>query len=79
MIVGFGAELPGLEHGHGGAHAKGAGDVAAGSDHTPMATADDDGDIAKLRPVTFLYGGVEGIAVEVGDGEAVKFRMPHKK
>ena len=44
-----------------------------------MATADDDGDIAKLRPVAFLYGGVEGIAVEVGDGEAAKFRMPHKK
>ena len=75
---GVGAKLSGLEHGHGGAHAKGAGDVATGGDHTPTATADDDGSIAKLRPVAFLYGGVEGIAIEVSDIETVKFRMPHK-
>ena len=45
-----------------------------------MATADDHRDIVQLRTVPFLDGGVEGVAVEMGDGEIMKFlvaRNPH--
>ena len=37
-------------------------------------------DIVQLRTVPFLDGGVEGVAVEMGDGEIMKFlvaRNPH--
>ena len=68
----LGAGLERLEHGHGGAHAIGAGDVAAGGDHAPVAATDDHRAVAEFRPVALLDGGVEGVAVEVGDGKAVK-------
>ena len=71
----LGAGLERLEHGHGGAHAVGPGDIAAGGDHAPVAPADDHGAVAQLRPVALLDGGVEGVAVEMGDGEAVKLRV----
>ena len=37
-----------------------------------MVSADDHWNIAQLRPAAFLYGGVESVAVEMGDAEAMK-------
>ena len=42
-----------------------------------MASPDDHGNVAQLRAVAFLDSGVEGVAVEMGDGEAMKFLVPH--
>ena len=50
--------------------------VAAGGDHAPVAASDDHRDVAQFRTVAFLDGGVEGVAVDMGDGEAVEFLMP---
>ena len=69
---GVGAELEGLEHRHGGADALDAGDVAAGGDDTALAAADDDGVIGEVGIVALLDAGIEGIAIDMGDGEAVK-------
>ena len=74
---GVGTSLQGLEHRHGRVHAVGAGDVAAGGHHAPVASPDDHGNVAQLRAVAFLDSGVEGVAVEMGDGEAMKFLVPH--
>jgi hypothetical protein len=63
------AELQRLEHGHGAAHAGHAGDVAGGGDNAAVAAADDDGVVGELRPVAFFDAGVEGVAVDMGDGE----------
>ena len=41
-----------------------------------MTAANDDRLIAQFRPVALLDGGIERIAIEVGDGKIVKFRMP---
>ena len=68
---GVGTGLQGLEHRHGRVHAVGAGDVAAGGHHAPVASPNDHGDVAQLRAVAFLDSGVEGVAVEMGDGEAM--------
>ena len=37
---------------------------------------DDHGEVAKLRPVALLDRGIEGVAVEMGDGEIVQLRVP---
>ena len=71
----LGAEAERLEHGHRGSHAVGAGHVAAGRHHAPVAAAHDHGDVAQLGPVALLDRGVEGVAVEMGDGEVVELRM----
>ena len=44
--------------------------------HAPVAAADDHRDIAEFRAVALLDGGIEGVAVEMGDGEIVKLGMP---
>ena len=78
---GVGTGLQGLEHWHGRADTVGAGDVAAGGDHATVATADDHRDITQLRPVSFLDGSVEGVAVEMGDREIMEFLVscnPHR-
>ena len=67
----LGAGLQSLEHRHGRMHAVGAREIAARGDHTPVTAADDHGDVAKLRAVALLDRGVEGVAVEMGDGELV--------
>jgi len=73
---GFGAELQGLEHRHGGFHALDAGDVAGGGDDAAAAAADDDGLVREGRVVAFLDGGEEGVAIHVGDGEGEEFGVP---
>jgi len=39
--------------------------------------ADDHWKVPQLRPVAFLDGGVESVAVEMGNGETMKFLVPH--
>ena len=78
MIVASGTEPESLEHRHRGVHAEGAGDVAAGGDHTPVAAPDDYGDVAECRPVTFLDGCIECVAVEMRDSEIVQFTVPQE-
>ena len=50
----------------------GSGNVTTRGHDAPVVSADDHWNIAQLRPVAFLYGGVESVAVEMGDGEAMK-------
>jgi hypothetical protein len=38
-----------------------------------VVSADDDGPVAQLRTVALLNGGVERVAIEMGDGEIVEF------
>ena len=54
----------------------GAGKVTTRGHDAPVVSADDHWNIAQLRPVAFLYGGVESVAVEMGDGEAMKLLVP---
>jgi hypothetical protein len=76
---GFRAELRRLEHGHGGADAREARDIAGGGDDAPLAAADDEGLGGKLRPVAFLDAGVEGVALDMGDGEGEEFRVADRE
>ena len=41
-----------------------------------MAATDDHGTVAQLRPVALFDGGIEGVAVEMGDGKIVKLPVP---
>ncbi|MNE33870.1 hypothetical protein D3C80_1275660 [compost metagenome] len=70
-----GTGLQRLVHGHGRADAVQAGDVAGGRDHAALAAADDDRLVAQFRSVAFLDRGVEGVAVEMGDGQIAEFIM----
>ena len=54
----------------------GSGNVTTRGHDAPVVSADDHWNIAQLRPVAFLYGGVESVAVEMGDGEAMKLLVP---
>ena len=54
----------------------GSGNVTTCGHDAPVVSADDHWNIAQLRPVAFLYGGVESVAVEMGDGEAMKLLVP---
>ncbi|OIQ68269.1 hypothetical protein GALL_501400 [mine drainage metagenome] len=42
-----------------------------------MATADDEGQVAVFGVVAFFDARVEGVAVQMGDGEGVQLRMGH--
>ena len=43
-----------------------------------MAAPDDYGDVAECRPVTFLDGCIECVAVEMRDSEIVQFTVPQE-
>ena len=66
----LGAELQRLEHRHGRADAVDPRDVAGGGDDAAVAAADDDRLVGEAGVVALLHRGVEGVAVEMGDGEA---------
>ena len=73
------AKLQRLEHRHGRAHAEGARHVAGRDDDAASARMTDDQRLAgELRPVALLDGGIEGIAIDVGDAEALDLRMRQK-
>ena len=54
----------------------GSGNVTTRGHDAPVVSADDHWNLAQLRPAAFLYGGVESVAVEMGDGEAMKLLVP---
>lgn len=54
-------------HGHGRAHAKGAGLVGGGGDDTAMVMPDDDGQPFEGGIVVLFDGGKERVHVEVED------------
>jgi len=71
------AEFERLEHRHGAVHAVEAGDVAGGADDAALAAADDDGLVGEFGAVALFDTGVEGIAIQVGDGQGVQLGMAH--
>ena len=74
---GVGAGFQGLEHRHGRVHALGTGNVTTRRHDAPVVPADDHRNVAQLQPITFLDGGVESVAVEMGEGETMKLLVPH--
>ncbi len=72
------AQLKRLEHWHGRAHAIGARDIAAGRDDATLAAADDQRPVDEGRVVALLDRRIEGVAVDMGDGQRRKVRMPHQ-
>ena len=59
-----------------GVHALGAGNVTTRRHDAPVVPAADHRNFAQLRPVAFLDGGVESVAVEMGEGETMKLLVP---
>ena len=72
---GLGAEIESLEHRHGGTHAIDPRDIAAGGDYPAHTSADDHRFVAQFWPVALFHRSIEGVAIDMGDGEAKKFRM----
>ena len=51
--------------------------VAGGRDNAPPArVADDERHIAQARIITLLNGRIERVAIDMGDAEQLKFRVP---
>ena len=69
------AEVERLVHRHGRADAVDAGDVAAGRDDAAFSPADDHRLVGKARVVALLDRGVEGVAIDMGDGKRAEFRV----
>ena len=60
------------EHRHRRAHAADAGDIAGGGDHAALSAADDDRLVLERRIVALFDRRIEGVAVEMGDRQAVQ-------
>jgi hypothetical protein len=52
-----------------------AGDIAGGRHHAAPAATDDHGLVGKRGVVALLDGSIEGVAVEMGDGQRVELGM----
>ena len=76
--LGMRAEPARLEHRHRRAHAVGAGDVAGGGDDAAVAAADDQRLVAQRRVVALLDRRIEGVAVDMGDGELCELGVAHE-
>ena len=66
-----------LEHRHGAAHAVDPRDIAGRRHHPAHAAADDHRPRRQLRPVALLHAGVEGVAIDMRDGEREQLGVPH--
>ena len=66
---GMRAQRQRLEHRHRRAHAVSPRDVAGGRHYAALAAANDHRLVGQIRIVALLDGGVERVAVDVGDGE----------
>ena len=66
----IGASLQRLPCRHCRAHAILSGDIAGGGDHTAFASADNHRPVADGGIVAFLDRGIEGIAIDMRDGQA---------
>jgi hypothetical protein len=62
-----------LEHRHGGAHPEGACNIAGRRNHAAFAAADDERLVGEEGVVALLNRGVEGVAIDMGNGERVEF------
>ncbi len=67
-----------LEHRHRRSHAVGTRDVARGGDNAAAPAADDDRLGGQRRIVALFDGGVERVAIDMGDGEIVEFVVTHE-
>ena len=70
------AKLPGFEHGHGRANTLNPRKVARRGHNAALPTADNHRAVTDRRVVTLFNGRVEGIAVDVGEGEGGQLRVP---
>src|SRR5581483_1123219 len=66
---GVGAAAQGFEHRHRRSHAVGPRHIAGGGDDAALAAADNHRFIGNRRVIAFLDGGVEGVAIDMRDGE----------
>ena len=66
---GVGAKVEGLEHRHGRADAVDPCDIAGRRNNPPPPSAYDDGQVCKGRVIPLFDGGVEAVAIHMGDGE----------
>ncbi|GGA54392.1 hypothetical protein GCM10011385_04970 [Nitratireductor aestuarii] len=53
-------------------------DIAGGGNDTPLAAANDQRLVDKLRIVPLLHSRIERIAIDMGDGKLTQFRMCNK-
>jgi hypothetical protein len=67
-----------LEHRHRRAHAKRPGDVARRRYHAALAAADDDRLVGDIWIVAFLDGGVERVAIDVGQRQRRQCRVANQ-
>ena len=72
---GLGAGLQRLEHRHRRMDAVGARDIAGGGDDAAAAAADDDRPVGERRIVALFDRRVEGVAVDMRDGEREKLGL----
>ena len=73
---GLRAGAAGLEHGHGRMNAGCAGDIAGGgNDAARSAAADNHRLVAQLRAIALFDAGVEGVAIDMGDGKKLQLVM----
>jgi hypothetical protein len=72
---GVGTGLQRLEHRHGRTHAVDPCDIAGGGDDAAFATADNDRLVRKVRIVALLDRRIKGVAVDMGERQAIEFGM----
>ena len=75
MTDGARAKLQRPRHRHGRAHAVAPGDVAGGEHHAALAAADDQRLVDQIRMVALLHRGVEGVAIDMGNGQGGELGM----
>ena len=79
ITIACGQSVQRLEHRHRRAHAIGARDVAGRRHHAALAAADDDGLVGDIGVVALLDGGVERVAIDMGErqrGQGVVAHQP---
>jgi hypothetical protein len=75
---GLRAKCQGFEHRHGGFHAFDTCHIAGRGDNPAGAAADNNGSVLDIRIVALLDRCIEGIAINMGNGKLMYFRMPFK-
>ena len=70
------AEIECLEHRHRRAHAVGARDITGRRYHAAFAAADDDRLVSDVRVIALLHGGIERVAIDMGERQRCECPMP---
>ena len=71
----IGAQLPGLEHRHGGFDAEGARHIAGRRHDAARSATDDDWLVEEVGIVPFFDRGIERVAVDMGDAQRIELDM----